>query len=255
MKTDIQHVLQKNDWMTARVPATPAKVLCRPDCPDCGGVGYLRYDVPFGHPLFGKLAPCPNLPANSSIFSGHGLSAEEIGSLSWQGIKNRENVTEAVNAVKGLFERGTGMGYLFGGVGLAKTLLLKTMCAEWYRGQRGMFHYTTVTDILEDLRLAFDDDEPQRALRDKEAKYLSHPLLAIDELGAERKTEFGIEKFFALVNRRHEAGTEHGDGLVTIMAGNVSPNELDFRIADRLTDGRNFIVRLSGESFRPAMKW
>src|SRR5262245_14836797 len=29
-----------------------------PDCPHCHGIGYLRDDVPVGHPNFGKLTPC-----------------------------------------------------------------------------------------------------------------------------------------------------------------------------------------------------
>jgi DNA replication protein DnaC len=30
----------------------------RAACPICGGAGYLREDVPVGHPRFGKLVPC-----------------------------------------------------------------------------------------------------------------------------------------------------------------------------------------------------
>ena len=30
----------------------------RPDCPICGGVGYLRQDVPVGDPKFGRIVPC-----------------------------------------------------------------------------------------------------------------------------------------------------------------------------------------------------
>jgi DNA replication protein DnaC len=29
-----------------------------PNCPHCGGLGYLRIDVPLGHPDFGKLQIC-----------------------------------------------------------------------------------------------------------------------------------------------------------------------------------------------------
>jgi hypothetical protein len=34
--------------------------LCEPDCPTCGGLGYLRSDAPVGHPSFGKIGPCPD---------------------------------------------------------------------------------------------------------------------------------------------------------------------------------------------------
>ena len=34
------------------------KPLGDPNCPHCGGVGYVRYDVPVGHEKFGKLETC-----------------------------------------------------------------------------------------------------------------------------------------------------------------------------------------------------
>ena len=37
-----------------RAPGGPGD----PDCPHCGGIGYIREDVPVGHPNFGKLFPC-----------------------------------------------------------------------------------------------------------------------------------------------------------------------------------------------------
>lgn len=27
-------------------------------CPDCHGMGWMRYDVPYGHPKFGQLVKC-----------------------------------------------------------------------------------------------------------------------------------------------------------------------------------------------------
>jgi len=252
--TIIRQVLHENKWQGVRTPVTPARVLCRPDCPVCGGVGYVRYDVPVGDPRFGKLAPCPSLPPESSIFDGHGLTAREIASSTWDEIVMRENVSEAVQAIRELLEYGNGMGYLYGGAGLAKTKLLQIACAEWARSGRGVFHFTTQKDILDQMRMAFDDDQPQRKIVETQEKFISFPLLAIDELTTERSTEFKIEQFFHVVNKRHEAGTERGQGFVTLMAGNVSPAQLDFRITDRLSDGRNFILMLTGKSYRPAME-
>lgn len=235
-------------------PSAPAssreKWNCRPDCPTCAGFGLLRYDVPTHDPRFGKLLPCPNLPPTSSIFENHGLTDTER-TWSWAGVKSRENVVDGIRILKAAIQRGNGLVYLFGGPGLAKTLLLKIACAEWARSGHGIFHFTKLTKILEDLRTAYDDDEPQRALAQKEEKYMDYPLLAIDEIGAQRTTDFSVEKFFDLVDARHEAGTERGMNILTLMAGNISPSEIDYRIADRLTDGRNAIVRLTGESYRP----
>lgn len=214
----------------------------------------IRYEVPPTDSRFGKLFPCPNTPPESPIFDNAGLTPHER-TWGWSNIKLRENVNDAVRILKKAVERGKGLGFLYGGPGLAKTLMLKIACAEWARTGRGVFHFTTLPLILEDLRVAYDDPEPQRALAAKEAKYNRFPMLAIDEVGVERKTDFAMEKFFTLLNNRHEQGVERGEEFLTIMAGNISPSQLDFRIADRLDDGRNFIVQLQGESYRPLLEW
>src|SRR5512142_1910961 len=36
------------------------------ECEICGGLGWISADVPMGHPLFGKLMPCPHRQAESS---------------------------------------------------------------------------------------------------------------------------------------------------------------------------------------------
>ena len=38
--------------------ATEPKTLGDPNCPQCAGAGYVRFDVPFGHEKFGKLESC-----------------------------------------------------------------------------------------------------------------------------------------------------------------------------------------------------
>lgn len=251
----VSKVLKTDSWRSANSVSSSERILCQPECGICGGIGYVRYDVPIGDPRFGKLQPCPNLPAQSSIYEGHGLNASEIAQMNWSDFKPRENIGEAITALKNILQRGTGMGYLYGGAGLAKTKLLMTLCALWAREGKGIFHFTTQKAILDDMRLAYDDDEPNRAIKGKQDKYCGYSLLCIDEMTAERNTDFKIEQVFDLVNRRHEAGTERAEGVVTVMAGNINPNDLDFRITDRLTDGRNFIVRLKGDSYRPAQMW
>lgn len=40
------------------LPATPAPISQKSVCPKCRGAGYLRANVPFGHPNFGRPIPC-----------------------------------------------------------------------------------------------------------------------------------------------------------------------------------------------------
>jgi DNA replication protein DnaC len=254
MKT-IKTVLQKNKWQTASAPAPRREVFCNAGCPECGGIGYVRYDVPVGHPRFGKLSPCPNLPAESSIYDGHGLSAYEIRTLDWDALDRRENIQAGIDALETVLQRGRGLVYIHGGPGLAKTVLLKILCAKWARAGRGVFHLVTQKGMIDYLRVAYDDDEPQRAIQSREEMYIRHSLLAIDEVTAERNTDFKVDEFFHIINKRHEAGVEHAEQFATVMVGNIPPTQLDYRIRDRLSDGRNKIVMLMGESYRPAMEW
>ena len=262
--TLIKDVIQSKKWMGAMAPVSKPRLLCNVDCEVCGGIGYVRCDVPMDDPRFGKLIPCPNLPPESSIFEGHGLTARQLRESNWSSIDMRKdetdpNVTkaiaEAIAKLKGLLQRGGGLCYLYGGPGLAKTKLLQIFCAQWVRQGRGIFHLTTQKDILDQMRKAYDDDEPNRKIVEVQDKFIAYPLLAIDELTVERSTDFKVEQFFDTVNKRHEAGVERGEQFVTIMTGNIAPRDLDFRITDRLTDGRNFIVKLTGESYRPMMEW
>src|SRR5215216_7180476 len=100
-------VLKEKTWQSAPGPVETNKVLCSPDCSVCGGVGYIRYDVPFGDHRFGKLYPCPNIPPESSLHHNHGLTASEIRSLDWSSLVGRENVQDGIAAVSRVLERGS----------------------------------------------------------------------------------------------------------------------------------------------------
>ncbi len=250
----IWKVIRENKWQGAMNVSGPVAILCRLDCDVCGGIGYISYDVPISHEYFGKTFACPKIPPESSILDGHGLSIQERQTLNFARIRNRENVGDGIKALRKALKVGKGLGYLYGGPGLAKTLLLKILCAEWARTGHGIFHFCTQKEFIDELRVCYDDDEPQRAIKDKQEKYIKFPLLALDEITVDRSTPFLVDEFFHLVNKRHELGTEKGMPYLTVMAGNVTPKQLDYRIMDRLTDKRNFVVQLTGESYRPFME-
>jgi DNA replication protein DnaC len=60
-KSRIDETLKKIATSTskANTPITSSTDLAGdPNCPHCGGLGYLRADVPMGHPNFGRLEVC-----------------------------------------------------------------------------------------------------------------------------------------------------------------------------------------------------
>lgn len=261
-----KRVMDQAQQRSGQAPESTVKIMdqiqCQPDCPTCGGIGYIRYDVQPGHERFGKLFPCPELPIHSPIYSESGLTQDERA-LSWKkSLLHRKDdkaaeasLVEAVTAVKAALAAQRGVVLLYGGNGLAKSLILKIAVAETLRQRRGvMGRYIQMAEIMEDLRTSYDAEQPGRSLKEMEMRYAKYPVLCIDELGVERDTEFTAEKQFMLIDRRYTASIENQAPLVTILATNLSINEFPARIADRLSDGRCAQIKLVGESMRPGLK-
>jgi len=90
MKTDIHTVLSKIQVsaVSQTEPSSQVKPLGDPNCPQCRGVGYVRYDVPFGHEKFGKLESCVcrakdvAAGARSRLFAMSNL--EHLGNLGFE---------------------------------------------------------------------------------------------------------------------------------------------------------------------------
>lgn len=238
-------------------PRTDTSIICAPDCGVCGGVGWLRTDLPDDHQDFGKVVLCPNvdqwtLPAASRL----GISRTEAERLTWSKVMDEGEALRAVEVVKSVLKRGRGWIYLHGGHGLAKTFILKIAVAEEIRSGSFDCAYIRMADILENLRGAYDADDPSTEAAMRLDWWADVPLLAIDEFDRIRGTEYAEEKRFVLMDRRYSAGiSEHDEreGSVTLIASNADPSELPPYLADRVLDGRFEVVRLTGESLRPGM--
>lgn len=234
--------------------------LCKPDCEVCHGVGYVSRDVPLNDPTFGRIYPCPNAPLTSRVWNDCGLTISER-EYSWSEIHGRKDeatnkaLHDAVAAVKEILEKRNGFVLLYGGNGLAKTLILKIAVAETIRSRKLVgAKYTTMVEVIDEMRRSFDEERPGASLREMTDKYKKYPVLAIDELGVERKTEFSDERQFVLLDHRYNAAIESGEKLVTLLATNLALDEFPARIRDRMTDGRCFAIKLVGESLRPGLK-
>lgn len=82
----------RSDLMRLRAAAsgrpisTPAT--CPPTCPVCGGIGFIRYNAPLGHELFGRIFPCPRTPrGDRHVRTPSGLFLDELDTLTWSAIQ------------------------------------------------------------------------------------------------------------------------------------------------------------------------
>lgn len=236
------------------VAAVKKSSLCDPECEICHGSGYVRNDLPVDHPLFGQIELCPNVDRwNLPYSKRYGVLRSEADRLRWSILLPDESVANAAKAIQKVTKRGYGWVYVYGGPGLAKTLLLKIAVSEWLRSGKEAC-YTRVADIMDHLRAAYDQESASIIMEERLNWWAEVPLLAIDEFHRMRSTEFAEERRFMLLDRRYEDASWKKKGI-TIMASIGAPSELPADLADRVYDGRFEIVRIEGESLRPGMNY
>lgn len=223
--------------------------LCDPHCPKCQGSGWFRYDLPRDHKDFGKLQPCPNVNMSKVLGDKSGLTAAERNQ-SWDAVFDDGDALKAKDAVIKCMNRGYGWVYLWGGYGLAKTMILKIGVAKWLQ-HNGKAAYTRMTSIMDNVREAYSQNESAEA----RLKFWSNlPFLAIDEFDKMRGTEFAEERRFVLMDKRYEEAVR--ERSVTIIASNCAPNDVGCGyLGDRILDGRFEVVHVGGQSVRPVMGW
>ncbi len=226
---------------------------CEPICPICGGTGFVRSDYPVGHPQFGKLTMCPNanllrLP-NSERY---GLASDEAHRLDWSDVLDRGNTLQAVQVIQLALQREYGWVYLWGDFGQGKTLALKIAVAQALRAHR-FAAYVRMSEMVENLRAAFNAQNPSAEAECRLEWWTNLPVLAIDEIDRLRQTAYATEQQFLLLDRRYEQALRQRS--VTLMAANTAPEQLPGYLADRILDGRFAIVRLAGASARLGMDW
>jgi len=252
-------IVETEEQLIARQIASSFGSACVPNCPHCGGTGFVRWDVPVGHEKFGKVEPCERYRASRVRDIDpleFGLERDELD-LDWSDVKKRiGNVQlegiKAVEAVKPAFERGHGMIALLGKVGNAKTLTGKILIAKSIlAGKRAA--YANLNRILNTIRLAFDEKENMtRELLRRLDYWMSLDVIFIDELDKVNETEWARSVMFELLDRRYVRAVR--EEALTVIASNKKDDELDAYLVSRLKDHRlGPVLILDGEDARALM--
>lgn len=127
--------------------------------------------------------------------------------------------------------------YIYGKTGCGKTHLA-VACIMGGLIESGEF--ITVPELLLKIRSSFSD---KSAWTEEEIinQYSNTGLLVLDDLGAEKTTEYSITTLYLIIDRRNRNNRK------TIITSNLSPEEieekLDARIASRIADMK--VVNLS----------
>jgi DNA replication protein DnaC len=187
---------------------------CRSTCPRCGGVGYLL--VPSGSTSVAQACACRHLDERIGIFNQIGTPAA-VARASFDTFKiwspDHTRARGAAEEFARKFRRDapTKGFLLYGSPGAGKTHLL-VASLRWLALEKGVAgRYVEFMLLLSEIKAGFDQNRsPMDILR----PLLAVPVLAIDELGKERGTEWERSMLDELISRRFNSG------LATLFATN-----------------------------------
>jgi len=214
----------------------------------CEGMGYVRFRVPLGHPLFGKAIPCPC--KQDAIKRVRGLALQRRSGLS-QNARGRytfasfrpafsvvpdgmdaAEVHQAMAAAKQACENwaATPSGWLVlsGGWGSGKTHLAIAVAGRQLDAARPVY-YGTAREMLDLLGGGYRDGNYETYVRDLRQV----AVLVVDEMGGERGTEWTEEQLFGVLNWRHQ------ERKATMLCTNATTGDstISGRLVSRMREG------------------
>jgi DNA replication protein DnaC len=257
-KSKIDETLKKIATSTskANTPITSSTSLGDPNCPYCGGVGYLRSDVPVGHPNFGRLEICVCRQRDVSeqvrehLYSLSHL--DELKELTFEsfhprgqiglGEKQANSLEMAFNQANHYARNLNGWLLLQGGYGCGKTHLAAAIAN--FAVEMGVpTLFLTVPDLLDMLRFSYDSEDTTFESRFNEIRNAS--LLILDDFGTQNATGWAQEKLFQIINYRYI------NKLPLVITTNLSLDDVEARFRSRLSD-RELVtdVRINAPDYR-----
>jgi DNA replication protein DnaC len=225
-------------------------------CPECGGTGYLRQDVPVNHPDFGRLVKC-----NCKLREQEARQLQELRTISNMQTMNRftfdtftpdgiglteerrRNLRTAYETARAFAEKPEGWLILLGSYGCGKTHLAAAIANHVIEQKRPAL-FVVVPDLLDHLRATYSPTS--RVTYDERFETIRNAsLLILDDLGAHSASPWAQEKLFQLFNYRYNAQ------LPTVVTSNLELEEIDIRIRSRFTEfGWSQCIKIVAPDYR-----
>jgi DNA replication protein DnaC len=194
--------------------ARARRCTCQQACPRCGETGYTL--VPTGASTVAQVCACRHLDERIALFNQIGIPAA-VAKASFDGFKSWSQQHQSAKIVAEDFARkfrrdAPTKGFLlYGRPGAGKTHLL-VAALRYLALEKGVAgKYVEFMLLLSDIRAGFDASRSHMEIL---RPLLSVPVLAIDELGKERGTEWERSMLDELISRRFNSG------LATLFATN-----------------------------------
>ena len=237
--------------LNQNAPNTPQPVIPAPyttsiaGCPICKGAGYLRADVPYGHPNFGKPIACECKEIERTAKRRRQLQeVSNLGELQDKSFENfNPNTSRSVyNAYRTALEYAEdpyGWLVLIGKVGCGKTHLAAAI-ANRLLASGSLVLFSTVSDLLDHLRATFMPSSTE-VYDQLFQKMREAALLVLDDLGAQQSSPWANEKLFQLLNYRYNSRIP-----TIITTNNTGLQGVEERIRSRMTD-TGLVTRITFE--------
>lgn len=132
--------------------------------------------------------------------------------------------------------------YIHGGVGTGKTHTMYALIRHVF----GNPIVWNTTELMHEIKVDFDRPYGEKANPESEI-LRSRKLLFLDDMGAEKMSEFVAEKFYLIINDRYEKN------IPIIVTSNLSIAELADRVGDRIASRiveMCDVIELSGKDRR-----
>lgn len=212
----------------------------KPSCLKCNGMGFLRYDVPYGDPNFGRLMSC-GCKAQEIAASRANKFREmsHLGPLQQKRFENfdlrrgtsaysRDALQIALQVAQEYAETPKGWLVLTGPSGTGKSHLAAAITNAVLDRDEGAL-WVFVPDFLDHLRTTFNPqsdisyDELFTTVRDA-------PVLILDDLGAQSSSPWAEEKLYQILSHRYDACRP------TVITSNKLLDNFEGRVRARLQD-------------------
>jgi DNA replication protein DnaC len=202
-------------------------------CATCGGAGWVKHAVPFGHPHFGRLFACSCTQANQARRVVDELRA--LSNLDTFADKTFASLNPFVPGLREILpqilayaQQPAGWLSLLGPYGVGKTHLAAAIAND-VLGRAQPVLFVVVPDLLDHLRATFGPGSTV-SFDTRFEQVRATSLLILDDLGTESATPWAREKLYQLLNHRYNLR------LATVITSNLKPSQLDARIYSRMCD-------------------
>ena len=216
------------------VKSIPEYPMTTHKCCICADSRFVRGEYPLGDEKFGKRIPCPvcvvGAGDNEEMFVTRscipsGYLHCRTSNLDGGGLR------KAIGEYVDTWPPSLPFLVLVGTRGTGKTHMECAVLREVWERRKLVGRFVEVIDLLHRYKATFGKDATE-TVASIESGYRNSPLLVLDDLGAEKSTEWSQEQLYDLINHRYSRR------MPLIVSSNVAFDQMEPRIASRLQDTR-----------------